>query len=212
MNSEIKQYAVIIPGLGDHGERFKWLTSNWETDYQVIPIIHLAGWSKKGKSYQEIIADLHELIIHLKQGGNCVALLGASAGGSLAFNGLVSFPEEVTFAANLCGRLKVGEEGGFRSFQTRAKGVSSFAESVQRIETSIPELPAELKQRMLITKGLWDELVPEETMTVQGIQAIRVPFIEHGINISLSVATYPWLGRFAKGNEVLKFIKGKSTL
>lgn len=47
MHIEKKHYAIIMPGLGDHGARFRWLTSNWKRDYNIIPIIHLVGWSRK---------------------------------------------------------------------------------------------------------------------------------------------------------------------
>lgn len=60
---------------------------------------------------------------------------------------------------------------------------------------------------MLITKGWFDELVPEETMNIAGIKSIRVPFVEHGICIDLSVATFPLLGPFAKGPQLIKFLK-----
>lgn len=132
---------------------------------------------------------------------NYVSLIGASASGSLAFNCLIAFPNDVLTAVDLCGRLKVGDEQGFRSFKQRAEGTLSFAQSVRRFEANTSKLSPKLKQRMLITKGWWDELVPEKTMEVEGIRSVRVPFVEHGINISLSVSS------FFIGKTVLEFIK-----
>lgn len=208
MSSERKHYAVIIPGLGDHEARFISLTRNWEKDFGITPVVHLAPWNKKEESLEQKLNSLEHVVFDLKDGD--VSLIGASAGGSLAFNGLLAFPDKVKKAVDLCGRLTRGSERGFRSFHARAGNHPAFAESIERFERAIPDLPPEFRKRMLITKGWFDELVPEETMEIEGVRSIRIPFVEHGICIALSVATSPVLGPFARGREVIDFIKADS--
>lgn len=203
MFSEKKHYAVIIPGLGDHGERFVKLTRNWEKDFDIIPVVHLAPWEKRQETLDKKLDRLDDIISGLY---GDISLIGASAGGSLAFNGLIAFSDKVKNAVDLCGRLTRGSERGYRSFHARTNNYPAFAESVERLERFIPELSPELKKRMLITKSWFDELVPEQTTTVKGVQSIRIPFVEHGICIALSVVTSPILGPFARGREVIDFL------
>lgn len=205
MSSERKHYAIIIPGLGDHGRRFEYLTHNWEKDFDITPVVHLAPWEKRQETLNKKLDRLSDAISELN---GDVSLIGASAGGSLAFNGLLAFPDKVKNAVNLCGRLTRGTERGYRSFESRAGNHSAFAESVGRFERAVPGLSQELKNRMLITQGWFDELVPEETMEIEGVRSIRIPFVEHGICIALSVVISPILGPFARGREVIAFLKG----
>lgn len=206
MSSERKHYAIIMPGLGDHGARLEYLTRGWEKNYGIIPVIHLVPWEKREESFQQKLDRLGEVVTDLKNRGD-ISLIGASAGGSLAFNGLLEFPDKVKNAIDLCGRLTKGSEKGYRSFQRRAGNHPAFAESIERFERVVSGLSPELKKRMLITRGWFDELVPEETLTISGIKFIRVPFVEHGICIALSLADSPLLSAFGKGKEVINFLK-----
>lgn len=200
-----------MPGLGDPDRIFIRLTKDWERDFGVIPYVHKVPWEARDESFEQKLKRLKKLIAQLRgKEQHYVSLIGASASGSFAFNALLAFPDYIVCAVNLCGRLMQGSEKGFRSFSSRAGAHPAFGESITRFEKAIPTLSPALKKRMLITKGWFDELVPEETMVIPGIQSIRVPFIEHGLCIILSLLTSKKLGSFAKGREVLRFIKNSS--
>lgn len=203
-----KHYVIIMPGLGDHDQRFVWLTKHWEQEFGLIPYVHKIPWEARNESFDEKLVRLKNRIDTLRgKEQHNVSIIGASAAGSFAFNALLAFPQDIVCAVNLCGRLTSGSEKGFRSFASRAGAHPAFGESVTRFEKAIPNISPAMKKRMLITKGWFDELVPEETMTISGIRSIRIPLIEHGICIMVSLVTFPKLGQFAQGRDVARFIR-----
>ena len=110
-----------------------------------------------------------------------VALVGSSAGGSLAINAFDRSKDKNVCAINAHGRLKVGNysDSHRMSLHHRAhldgnKPSQSFYDSVTMAETvAIPSLDDQEKSRVMILTQFTDLVVPIETMHIEGVKTHR---------------------------------------
>ncbi|HEY4963941.1 MAG TPA: hypothetical protein VIH90_04565 [Candidatus Saccharimonadales bacterium] len=130
----------------------------------------------------------------LKSSGS-LALVGASAGGSMAINVSKQLDDSNVQAVNLSGRLR---RGTLPSWDPRKLDVSahlgtdnaspSFYDSIIYCEdTTIPNLDKEDKDNITIVKPWMDFVVPLDTMTIEGCETIAVAGLwhQHGIGLGL---------------------------
>lgn len=191
-----------MPGLGDWGTVMSLVTKFWMF-YGIDPVVHTVGWYR-GKEFKPKLEDLTEHIDLLINQGRTVSLVGCSAGASAAMNAYLQRRNKIAAVVNVCGRLRKGSREGYRSFESRTKSSPPFRQSVLKFEKSEHLLKkADRKKIMTIRARFGDELVPSETVPIEGAYNTSVPFIEHTFSISLSLTL------FAK--PLLDFLKRNAT-
>lgn len=126
--------VIIIPGLGDNVGLTSWATKRWKR-YSLESIVYPMEWNNAERQFQTKLNQLTALIDQYAAGGDKVSLVGCSAGASAALNAFFERQSAVNKAVSICGRLKTGNQQGFRSLETRAKFSPSFAESVKLFES-----------------------------------------------------------------------------
>lgn len=183
--------VIVIPGLGDHRTKPLELAVNHWRSQGLDPIVHAVGWHDAEDSFSPKLHKLVEMIDRFVGQGDTVSLVGTSAGGSAALNAFIERKNVVHRMINVCGRLKVGPTTGFRSFESKSKSSSAFAESVKLCEAQEKSLTAIDRQKIMTVRAMFgDELVPPETTILQGAYNTRVPTPEHVLSISAALTAF----------------------
>ncbi|NCN58927.1 hypothetical protein COW99_04810 [Candidatus Roizmanbacteria bacterium CG22_combo_CG10-13_8_21_14_all_38_20] len=183
--------VLVIPGLGDQRVKpIEWAVSHWR-NYGLEPIVHAVGWHDGEDSFEPKLNRLTDMIDQLTEAGDTVSLVGTSAGGSAAINAFIERREIVHRVINVCGRLRVGPTTGFRSFSSKSKSSSAFAQSVRLCEAHENLLSETDKQKIMTVRVLFgDELVPPETTVIQGAYNIIIPTAEHVLSIASALTVF----------------------
>lgn len=191
--------VLYINGLGD-GEwhyRQRMLAKDLESYGYELEHSHLNWLSNK--SFQEHLEETTEKAESILRNQGKLAIVGSSAGGSMAMNVFKELDSENAIAVNMCGRLAEGTLAGWdwRKLTTMAhlgtsRASRSFYDSVKFCETeTAPSLTARQKKQLFIFHQLFDFVVPHQTMLIQGVQDRRLPAIGHGLGIFLAGRMLP---------------------
>jgi hypothetical protein len=179
--------AIIVLGLGENRES-KTVEYLWKR--QGVKVIFFQPNWKSEEKLQDKLKRLSDLI-DKEAMGNKVSLVGVSAGGSLVINAFVENKNKVDKVITLCARLRKGEMTGFRGFEERTKGYPAFRDSVilaEKVEKLFDE--NDRKKIMTVHALLGDELVPQNTTTIEGAKNITVPTGEHVISSAASLTIF----------------------
>lgn len=193
----MKDKVIIIPGLGDNVEKTRWATKHWK-NHGLNTIIYPADWYSS-ESFSEKLNKLLKQIDLYAKNGDRISIIGCSAGASLALNTFFERKNVLNKAISICGRLRTGDQTGFRSLGVRARKSRSFFESVKTFENKENLLNMNDRNKIMTVRALFDELVPTSTSKVEGVENITVPTIEH------TLAIYGALSIFS--NPIISFIK-----
>jgi hypothetical protein len=178
--------VIIVPGLSDNDKGIRWATKHWKK-YGLDVVCFPSGW-QTDEDFQDKLKRLISLIEKFIGEGDKVSLVGTSAGGSLVLNAFLKRRKEISKVVNICGRLRKGNEKGFRSFKTRTQSSNSFRESVQSFERRESLLTvSDRKKIMIITPKYGDELVPYDTAILAGAYNLKIPTIEHVFSIGIAL-------------------------
>lgn len=134
-----------------------------------------------GKDLAGKLESVEQKVIEMLTSFGGVAIIGSSAGGSLAVNSFYRLRDKNVCAVSTHGRLKAGDysDSHRMSLHHRAhldgKNPSqSFFDSVAMAETQVlPKLSAQEKDRLLVLTQLTDMVVPLDLMEVEGVQQHR---------------------------------------
>lgn len=188
-------HIVVVFGLDDGKYNFSTILSKvWNRkDVKLHPV--RVGW-RDGGGYLPKKQAVLELVDQLLATGDPVALIGISAGASLAVN-IFKMRPALLGLVNVCGALRLANP-----LQGRiAKSVASspaFQESLADCESPQDALGGSQLRRILILEP-WIDFVPISTMTLRGAQVMRLA----GVNHSVSIVTAMLLYRRA----IVKFLK-----
>lgn len=198
--------ALYLHGLGRTelrpGER-AILARHRRLGIAVVPVA--IDWCS-AETFPELLDRVtHQATDLLVAAGGLEKLLieGSSAGGSLAINVARQLNDPRVQVISHSGRLRAGDfaRGSRSSLEQCAhlgtnRASQSFYDSVQYCETvTLPSLTKDDKGRMTITKPLADEVVPINTMTIDGVRTITVPIIGHSLGIGWGMLKAPSLIR-----------------
>ncbi len=191
--------VLYINGLGngEWQQRQHWVLGNLEHHGYKIEHAHLDWLSDK--SFQEHLDETTQKAERLLAGQGRLAIIGSSAGGSMAFNVFGELKTKNVMAVNMCGRLSEGDLNplDWRKLSTMAhRGTSrasqSFYDSVKFCETeTMPNLTDDQKKRLFIFHQLFDFVVPHQTMLIPGVDNRRLPVVGHGLGILMAGYTLP---------------------
>lgn len=183
----MERSIILLPGLGEHLSITRFATRDWNKRYGVNVVIPHIGWYDQ-ESLKPKIQRLDTLIDDLHNAGP-LALIGLSAGGSLAFNLFFTHQNQISQAINVCGRLRTGNPGRtMRSLEHASKRSLSFRESVLLFEQRENSLSKRDRERLMTIRPFFgDEVVPPETVALPGAHNTVVYSGEHVLSIGLSV-------------------------
>lgn len=110
-----------------------------------------------------------------------LAVIGSSAGGSLAINAFYRLRQKNVCAINAHGRLKKGAylpnnrmSLNHRAHLDTSRPAQAFYDSVIMFENNVmPNLSNDEKQRLLLLTQLTDMVVPLDTMIIDGVRQHR---------------------------------------
>lgn len=192
-----KHYVIIVSGLGDEAQLLKWATNHYR-QYELEPVIHNIWWRKGERHFIPKLQKLIKLIDRLSKNGSLVSLVGTSAGSSAVLNAFVKRKSKICKVISICGRLRQGDEEGFRSFKFRSASSLAFKESVLMFEKSEPSINKDDRKKIMTVRAMFDELVPPKTVIVQGALNKRIPMVEHVLSIATALLVYDPVIRFLK--------------
>lgn len=188
-------YVIVVPGLGDETIKIKWATNHWRK-FGLKPVIHNIWWKKGKKHFKPKLQKLLKLIDRLSKNGDKVSLVGASAGSSAVLNAYVARKKKIYKVVSVCGRLRHGEEKGFRSFESRTNSSLAFRESILMFEKNEKSLTKNERKKIMTIRAIFDELVPDDTAYIKGVTNKKIKSIEHMLSIWMSLSFYKPLINF----------------
>ena len=187
--------VIIGPGLSGRVGGIKLLTRNWPKKYGLTPeIVEIVWKDNKGLSLK--LQKVLDLIDEFVKRGDQVSLVGCSASGSLMLNAFTKRRYVIHKVVNIGGFLRPGNARGIRSFAVRSKASLAVRESVARFEKSESKLTKGDRIKIMTIRPLFDELVPPETVVINGAHNKTVPILEHVLGISIALVAYDPLIKF----------------
>ena len=130
-----------------------------------------------GQSLDDKVNQLEKQVHAMLERCGGVALIGSSAGGSLALHTFHALREENVCVVAAHARLKVGDYTNeqraslyHRARMDTSRSSQAFFDSVTRAEAQvIPALTENEKARMLTLSSVTDIVVPPSLMTIEGV-------------------------------------------
>ncbi|SRR6266511_3741358 len=182
-----ERYAMRY--LAKHGIEVEHVSIDWRSDEPV----------------EKLLARLVKLTKTKLQEHDKLVLIGSSAGGSLALNIFKKVNDKNLFVVTLCSRLHNAELASWdrRTMQRMAyigtpKASQLFVDSVTYCTNkTIPSLEKSDKQRITIVRQLADDVVPKQTMEIEGVRTHKVLAVGHGWGIAESVRQLPNILKFS---------------
>lgn len=128
-----------------------------------------------------------------------LAIVGSSAGESLAYNVLDALPNKTgAYAIGLCGRIRPGPVAwwDWRDLSTMAHlGTDTestlFYNSVVECERTLDQMDDATLSHITKVYQLADFVVPRTTMLDPRINSVRINTIGHGMGIAMAIARLP---------------------
>jgi|SRR3989344_3301891 len=195
-----QEHRVIIgPGLDGRIGGIKWLTRNWQEKYGFHPEATSITW-KDGEHFAPKLKQITDLIDQFAEKDDLISLVGCSVSGSAMLNAFVERKELIHRVVNNGGFVRPGTAKNFRSFSLRSKVSPAFRASVLRFAELEPTLTAADRKKILTVRPLWEELVPPETVVIQGAINATVPMVEHILGIVTALVKYDPVIMFLKGS------------
>lgn len=194
----MKHSVILIPGLGNNEKLLELATKFW-VKYGLNQVVYPIEWNNNDVTFSNKLEKLLKLIDTLIEQDNKISIVGISAGGSAAINAVCERKDKINKVVSVCGRLKVGNLTGFRSFKAKTATSAAFAQSVILCEENIKHLTENDKKKiMTIRAGFGDELVPANTTFVEGAYNTVIPTGEHVFSIAMALTMF--------SKELIEFI------
>ncbi|MFZ2025417.1 MAG: hypothetical protein WAV51_03985 [Microgenomates group bacterium] len=173
---------IIIPGLGDESIHLRLITRHWKR-FGLDTVVYPVGWFDEEKQFMPKLNRLLKLVDGFVKDGHTVSLIGNSAGGSAVLNIFAARKDVIHRVINICGRVRTGTTKGFRSFENRTSSSPAFAQSIKMAEEAEKSFTAKDRVKIMTIHPIFDELVPDDTLTIQGATNIQIPMVFHSPGI-----------------------------
>ncbi len=181
--------VIIIPGYGDRRDYIDSAARHWSKRYKLEPDIFVFNWSDDPSTYPAKWSKLENII----QSSEKLALVGISAGASVALRALQDFPGKVSSVVSICGPARLED---LNPITVKTK-YPLLGRSLS--EVSIKRLPA---QKILTLRPLFDKTVSPASVVIDGATNIRMFTAGHGYSIVWAL--------FARNRSITKFINAQS--
>jgi hypothetical protein len=170
---------LYINGLGDGATTAKDHIVHWWWKQKGLSIEHAHINWYDGKSFEDKLQVVSQKVDEMLSDFGCVAIIGSSAGGSMALNAFSHLKTRNVCAVIAHGRLRAGNYDNRNSMHHRAhldtpRPSQSFYDSVIHAEQEvIPSLSDDEKKGLLVLSQLTDLVVPLECMGIEGVEEHR---------------------------------------
>lgn len=173
------KHIIYVPGLNDKSSLnnffIKLLPRFWNSNFIQVHIVY-PNWSKG--HFQEKLKEIIQEIDGFSS-GESVVLMGQSAGVSAVLNAFARRKSKINNVICICGRVRAGKQV-FPSLTFAAKGNIAFKESIDLFEKEVEQkLTEKDKEKILILRPFWDDIVPSSTAKIDGVKMIIMPVIGH---------------------------------
>lgn len=179
---------ILVPGLGDQSAHLRFITKQWKK-IGIETIVYPVGW-RDGETFTPKLNRLLKFVDGFVKDGHTVSLIGNSAGGSAVLNIFAARKDIIHRVINICGRVRTGTTKGFRSFENRTSRSLAFAESIKMAEEAEKSFTAKDRAKIMTIRPLFDELVPDDTLTIQGATNVKIPMIVHSVSIISALTVF----------------------
>ena len=192
---------IIIPGLGDESIHLRLITRHWKK-LGLDAVVYPVGWFDEEKQFTPKLNRLLNLVDGFVKDGYAVSLIGNSAGGSAVLNIFAARKDIIHRVINICGRVRTGTTKGFRSFENRTSKSPAFAQSIKMAEEAEKAFTEGDRVKIMTIHPIFDELVPDDTLTISGATNIKIPMIVHSVSIILALTVF--------SKPLIAFLTGKT--
>lgn len=181
-----KLRIVLVFGLDDGKYNFPALLKPIWNRQQVRMYPIRVGW-RDGKAYPQKQQMVLDAVDELLATGDPVAIIGISAGASLAINVYAQRPQVVGMV-NVCGALRLSKVLPKRFARSVASSLA-FRQSVARCEVAQEQLTPVQLGRILVMEP-WYDFVPTATMRLRGAKIQRLAGLNHTVSIVTAMLLY----------------------
>lgn len=161
---------VIIPGLGDRSGWYTFFAAVWWLRGYRSHIVTF-GWEEQQEIFEQKFDFLMRYIDQLP--GDNIYIIGVSAGGTAAVQALNARPNKVRKVVTVSSPY-----GIFVPVENRP-----LLSSLELLKEQLPQMPAELKARILSVHGWHDTRVRPQWSRADGIATTKVFAFGHGPSI-----------------------------
>ncbi len=181
--SFMKVHVMYIPGLGDKRTFLvqKLFVRAWRA-YGVRGHYFTVGWAEN----TPIAPKLERLINKidaLAEKGDKVALIGASAGASLALNAFVRRPDKVVGVVCISGKIHNPQNIAAEVYEVNP----GFKESLDLLDSSLKKLAPVLRKRIRSVYSTGDILIPAHDSILSGAENVSVDKLGHTAHIVMQI-------------------------
>lgn len=169
--------VLIIPGYGDRWDYIARATKHWPQKYDIQPEIYVFGWNGQADTYDQKWQQFDK---KLQQLGDA-AIIGISAGASVAVHALQKYPAKIRKVITVCGPVhadRMNPQTLHNKFPVLECALEDF---------SLNQLPAD---RVMTMRPYYDQLVPINAMMIEGAHDKRVTMMLHNLSILAALFGY----------------------
>ena len=185
--------VIMVTGLGNN-RRQMWPIVRWWKHAKIVVTVFDPKWENEEK-FEVKLKRLLKLV-DKETKVNPIALVGISAGGSLALNAFLERKKKVNRVVTVCSQLRHSH----LTKNTTLQRSEAFKLSVEMVEKQIKSLSEFERSKILNVRSLLtDELVPTDTSIVSGSKKIEIPTEAHVITIVTALTLF--------SKRIIQFIK-----
>lgn len=169
--------ALIIPGYGDRWDYIARATRHWPEKYDIEPEIFVFGWNGEADTYRKKWQQFDKKLQQLDD----TAIIGISAGASVAVHALQKYPAKIRKVITVCGPVhadRMNPQTLHNKFLVLESALEDF---------SLNQLSAD---RVMTMRPYYDQLVPVDAMRIDGAHDRRVLMILHNLSILTALFGY----------------------
>lgn len=184
----MKNHVIIIPGLGNSINSLTWVSRNW-LKHGFIPHVFDAKWQVEETGLKNKLDRALDLVDSLSHQNKGICIIGNSAGSSLAINIFALRKKQIRRVVVNCGRVRDGDWPWF-SFDQATDSSPSFKDSVLKSQNILKTLTENDKRKILTLRPIFDEVVPPQTVIIDGAKNLVTFSFEHVAGIALNLTLY----------------------
>lgn len=181
-------HVIIIPGLGNGVVKHEWASNSWKK-FGIISHVFDTKWKIEENGFQPKLNRALKLVDSLTNKNSRISIVGNSAGSSFALNIFGERKKQIGRVVINCGRVRDGDWPWF-TFDQATESSPSFKESVIRAQKLEKTFTSIDRKKILTLRPLFDEVVPPQTVPIQGARNEITPSIEHVISIALNMTLF----------------------
>lgn len=182
----MKKHCILyVPGLGDNYDPLRrFFLKSWRVfgvQTQLAPM----SW-RDGRSYENKLQQLGEVIADKYHQGYKITLLGESAGGSMVLNAYAKYGDMIFRAMTICGKNTAPRTVSSKIYSKNP----SFKTSMHQTPKSVEQLTKQERQRFISVHPVHDGYVPVNQTLIPDCQQVCLWSGGHLTTIFLALSLF----------------------